>query len=200
MGEHATGIKIVGAATILLKSGQTGTVNAVVSPKNILYNSVEYTVADINIVSVSESGIITPKKSGVTSITVTTKATDKNGRKLSAKVTVVVQEDSVAVQDDNVVGDLGDDLGNYNNIVVIKTPMPTGEPTSEPTDEPTTEPTGKPTDKPTTEPTDFPISLPTSAPTPSPTPTEAPTAVPTATPKPAQTIEEYCAVCCSESE
>lgn len=179
VGEHATGIKIVGAATILLKSGQTGTVNAVVSPKNILYNSVEYTVADINIVSVSESGIITPKKSGVTSITVTTKATDKNGRKLSAKVTVVVQEDSVAVQDDNVVGDLGDDLGNYNNIVVIKTPMPTGEPTSEPTDEPTTEPT------------DFPISLPTSAPTPSPTPTEAPTAVPTATPKPAQTIEEY---------
>lgn len=191
VGEHATGIKVVGAATILLKSGQTGTVNAVVSPKKVLYNSVEYTVADINIVSVSESGIITPKKSGVTTIYVTTKATDKNGKKLSAKVTVVVQEDSIAVQDDKVVGNLSDGLGNYDKIIMIKTPMPTGEPTSEPT----TEPTGEPVDKPTNEPTDFPINSPTSAPTQSPTsspaPTEAPTAVPTATPKPAQTIEEY---------
>ncbi len=186
VGEHATGIKIVGAATILLKPGQTGTVNAVVSPKNVLYNSVEYTVADSNIVSVSEAGIITPKNSGVTTISVTTKATDKNGRNLSAKVTVVVQEDSTTVQDDKVVGDLGNNLGDYNNIVVIKTPVPTGKPTSEPTTEPTdkpTVPTDEPTDKPTNVPTDFPISTPT------PAPTEAPTAVPT--PTPAQTIEEY---------
>lgn len=175
VGEHATGIKIVGAATILLKPGQTGTVNAVVSPKNVLYNSVEYTVADSNIVSVSEAGIITPKNSGVTTISVTTKAADKNGRNLSAKVTVVVQEDSTTVQDDKVVGDLGNNLGDYNDIVVIKTPVPTGKPTSEPTTEPT--------DKPTNVPTDFPISTPT------PAPTEAPTAVPT--PTPAQTIEEY---------
>ena len=173
VGEHATGIKIVGAATILLKPGQTGTVNAVVSPKNVLYNSVEYTVADSNIVSVSEAGIITPKNSGVTTISVTTKATDKNGRNLSAKVTVVVQEDSTTVQDDKVVGDLGNNLGDYNNIVVIKTPVPTGKPTSEPTTEPTdkpTVPTDEPTDKPTNVPTDFPISTPT------PAPTEAPTA------------------------
>ena len=186
VGEHATGIKIAGAATILLKPGQTGTVNAVVSPKNVLYNSVEYTVADSNIVSVSEAGIITPKNSGVTTISVTTKATDKNGRNLSAKVTVVVQEDSTTVQDDKVVGDLGNNLGDYNNIVVIKTPVPTGKPTSEPTTEPTdkpTVPTDEPTDKPTNVPTDFPISTPT------PAPTEAPTAVPT--PTPAQTIEEY---------
>ena len=193
VGEHATGIKVVGAATILLKSGQTGTVNAIVSPKNVLYNSVEYTVADINIVSVSESGIITPKKSGVTTISVTTKATDKNGRKLSAKVTVVVQEDSAAVQDDKVVGDLGDNLRDYNNIVIIKTPMPTDEPTgvptSGPTDEPTGVPTGEPTDKPTDKPTNVPTDLPVSTPTS--VPTEAPTIVPTATPKPAQTIEEY---------
>ena len=81
---------------------------------------------------------------------------------------------------------MGNNLGDYNNIVVIKTPVPTGKPTSEPTTEPTdkpTVPTDEPTDKPTNVPTDFPISTPT------PAPTEAPTAVPT--PTPAQTIEEY---------
>lgn len=169
VGEHATGIKVIGAATILLKYGQTGTINAAVSPQNVLYKSVEYTVADSNVVSVSEAGIITPKKSGVTTITVTTKATDKKGGKLSANVTVVVQDESSITQDDNVIGDLGDNLGDYNNIVIIKTPVPTDEPA----------------DKPTNVPTDIPTGTPTSA------PTLIPTAVPTVTPKPTQTIEEY---------
>lgn len=166
VGEHVTGIKITGAATILLKMGQTGTINADVSPKNVLYKDIEYTVLDNNIVSVSNKGLITPKNPGVTTISAVTKATDNGGRKMSAKVTVVVQDNN-----DNVVGDLSDGMGGFNNIVVIKTPVPDEAPTKAPSDAPdiTKEPD-------VTETPDY---------------TAQPSMVPTATPKPPQTIEEY---------
>ncbi len=172
VGRHATGIKITGAATILLKSGQTATISTEVSPKKVLYKGVTYTVSDNNIISVNSNGVITPKSSGVATVTATTKAVDVKGGTLSSKVTVVVQDDNISTG-----ADLGDSMEGYKDVIMVMTPVPTVSPTPEPTPGPSSGPTSEPSA------TGAPVTTPTAVPTSTP--------IPTPTSTPSQTIDDF---------
>ena len=185
VGKHATSVVPDGAATVLLRMGQTYTVKATVFPSKVLYKKVSYSTTDNNIISVNAKGIVTPISAGVATVNIVSKATNSKGKKVTAKVTIIVQADNI-----NSKPDLNEDIDDFGNIVIVPTKNPTSIPTTYPTDVPTDIPTGSPETGPTATPgAAVPIETPVVNPT-TPPPTEVPTVGPTEKPL---TIEELIA-------
>lgn len=188
VGKYATGIKLLSANTIILKSGETSKVNAKVMPDKVLYNDMEYSSDNVNVATVDSDGTIRPVSKGTAAISMTSKAVNAKGNKVTASVTVVVMEDNnvptatpANTPDVTSGGGLIDDP--YNWFIPSPTPSPTPAGTAAPTLTP--EPTAPVV---TGEPTPTPSITPgiTQTPTPTPTPAITPTPVPA-------TIAEYIA-------
>lgn len=163
VGRYATGIKLSSADTIVLKVGQTSMVNAKVMPDKVLYNDIEYSSDNVNVVTVDSSGTIRPVSKGTASVSMTTKAVNSKGKKITKSVTVVVTEDP----DIDVVTDIpgvnpGEDIFDTTKDWMLDDqntiPSPTPEVTSAPTSEPTAPAvTRKPGIDVTPEPTSTPV-------------------------------------------
>lgn len=174
VGKYAAGIKLLSANTIILKSGQTGTVNAKVMPDKVLYNDMEYSSDNVSVATVDSNGTISPVSKGTATISMTTKAVNAKGKKVTASVTVVVMEDNnvptatpANTPDGTPGGGLIIDPNDW--FIPSQTPSPT--------------PTGTAAPPLTPEPTDPVV---TKEPTPTPSMTPEPTPIPT-------TIAEYIA-------
>ncbi|SCZ79409.1 S8 family serine peptidase [Pseudobutyrivibrio xylanivorans] len=98
-----------------LEVGKTAKVTATVGPKWLAegYNRVVWISDDSRVASVSQSGVITAKKAGETTLTVYTVATDKRGKHLTAEVKVKVvdskdedAEDTKASEDEKKADDV----------------------------------------------------------------------------------------------
>ena len=98
-----------------LQVGEKAQVTATVGPKWLAegYNRVVWISDDSRVASVSQSGVITAKKAGETTLTVYTVATDKRGKHLTAEVKVKVvdskdedAEDTKASEDEKKADDV----------------------------------------------------------------------------------------------
>ncbi len=77
-----------------LEVGKSATVKALVSPKWLAegYNEVEWESEDTDVATVTQSGTIRALKAGETKVVVTTLATNKKGKHLTAEVKVIVKD------------------------------------------------------------------------------------------------------------
>ena len=191
VGKHVKSVVPVGAATVLLRMGQSYTVKANVLPSKVLYKKVSFSTTENKIISIDSKGVITPLSAGVATVNIVSKATNSKGKKVTAKVTIVVQADNT-----NTKPDLGEDMDDFKDVIIVPTKAPTSIPTDQPTDKPTEVPTETPTDSPTDMPEvtpTTPVEKPTMSP-PTEVPTEMPTVVPTVEPtKKPMTVEELIA-------
>jgi len=215
VGNYIKSLKVNSAETVMLKPGQTSSINVSMTPGNVLYKGLTYNVANPAIAKVSKKGIITPVSDGVTTVTVTSKAVTKKKKALNTKITVVVSGYQGAVnnttevpteqpKNDLITGDWEYDIiiipTKTPDLTATITPAPTDNPLNPPVDNPTnnpgnsnpgvptTTPDGSATDSPTNTPTVSSTMTPTATPTTEPVATAIPTAVPTVTPT---SVAEY---------
>ena len=154
VGKHVKSVVPVGAATVLLRMGQSYTVKANVLPSKVLYKKVSFSTTENKIISIDSKGVITPLSAGVATVNIVSKATNSKGKKVTAKVTIVVQADNT-----NTKPDLGEDMDDFKDVIIVPTKAPTSIPTDQPTDKPTEVPTEMPTVAPTVEPTKKPMTV-----------------------------------------
>ncbi len=92
VGNHITGMKLQTANMVTLEAGKTSQIKATVIGKKALYSQFKYSSQNKDIVTVNSKGVLTGKSVGLTSVKVTSKATKKNGKKVSATVNVCVTQ------------------------------------------------------------------------------------------------------------
>lgn len=172
VGKYANSLKLKSAENVILKIGQTSIVKAYVLPSKVLYSGFKYKVSDASVASVSDKGVITPLKTGIAYVTVTSKAVTSQKKTLKKKVTVVVlstadsnkdnPSNNSTNTDNNTVSGLIDQAQTHTTIIAIggqtmkpvvtvtpgpiksESPIPTLIPTSTTTATPTATPTNAP--------------------------------------------------------
>lgn len=92
IGNYVTGLKVTSAHTVIMDRGKTTQILAATSPSRLLYTGVSYSSADKSIATVDSKGKIKARGKGITKITVSTKGKTSKGKKLSQKVTVIVND------------------------------------------------------------------------------------------------------------
>lgn len=108
VGEYAKSIKLNSAKTIILKEGATSQIKASVTPKKVLKTQITYKSADNEIATVNKNGKITGVSEGMTTVTLTSQAVSKKGKKLTEKVQVVVtKKEATDIADEDKEGTEG---------------------------------------------------------------------------------------------
>ena len=172
VGKYAGGIKLASAGTIILKTGQSSTIKANVTPDKVLYKDIVYSSDNTNVATVDKNGVVRPVSKGTTTVRMTSKAVNSKGKHVSASITVVVMDDPQNITTDipgvkpgeNIIDTTKDWILDDSFITPGTTPGQTAAPTDTP--ENTQEPSG-PGEKPTPKPTEVPTQTP--VPTPAPT-------------------------------
>ena len=109
----------VDKSEVELQVGKSAAVKATVSPKWLAedFDQVTWSSEDPSVATVSKAGVITGKKVGETTVKVTTKATDKKGKHLTAEVKVKVVEKQKPKDDEEPVEDETDSKDNKSEDV-----------------------------------------------------------------------------------
>ena len=94
-----------------LDVGNRALIKVTVGPENLEkgYDAVEFTSSDESVATVSENGTVTALKEGRCTILVTTKATDKDGKNLTATVWVTVRDYGGADDDEDSIVDISEE-------------------------------------------------------------------------------------------
>lgn len=208
VGRYIKSLTLNSANVVTLKPGQTSQIRLTIAPSGVLYSDIIYNSSDVNIATVSSTGLITPVSVGITEITATSKAVNSKKKTISTKITVVVMNatDNIqgTVNSTNppiVVEDKPDLIDTQDGFDIIVTPVviPTRKPSPEYTATPTPfedSPSSTPDVSPSSTPgatdggvTPTPAATSGTGPTSVPSPTNVPTAEPTPSFTPVPTVE-----------
>lgn len=179
VGSYAVKINLMSADTVILNAGQTKKISAKVMPDTVLYKDMTYRSDNSEVAVVNKSGVITAVSTGISKISIVSKAVNSKKKNVIATITVVVPDTEEPIVVPGVLPgeDVGKTTSGWELIIPTESPV-ISTPTAKP--EKTMEPA--PTADPDITPAPGATSTPESTPTPEPTPT--PTKAP-------MTIKEY---------